>query len=488
MSAVPRDRRGRVRRQHGRRRRCPRSARSPSACSSCSARTRVFWTMPAALLSGTAAAAGIALINSIGNLGGFVGPYLVGLLEGRDRLDRRRPDRARADPARRRRARHARRPRPGSSSARRARSRASRATASRPPGAGRSPLGRPRAADRRARRRPDRRARLRRAAVRAGGLDPLVVWRPEDLPRAVPPARRRGRHAHARRAARPARDRRARGRERLRALGCERFEQRIDSTLRGAPAEELAGLLEGAGLTDAVVVAVPAFPDAGRVCAGGHPARREPRVDVAARAVRRRGAEVVRPEALRRASRAGATRAGRRRRERRRPAGGGRGGRGAARTSSPPRRGGWLQLPPARPARAEFVLVVLGSNTELNHRQLERLRDARAASSPASPPRRARGRRRRAHASSWQTILERRADDVRRDPRWPTAPPTRRPRCSRSRTRAGCAAAASWPAAGTWPRGWSTRSAPSGSAVSRRGRAAVPARYAWRAVRGRACP
>jgi MFS transporter, ACS family, tartrate transporter len=41
----------------------------------------VFWTMPAALLSGTAAAAGIALINSIGNLGGFVGPYLVGLLE-----------------------------------------------------------------------------------------------------------------------------------------------------------------------------------------------------------------------------------------------------------------------------------------------------------------------------------------------------------------------------------------------------------------------
>src|ERR671932_789545 len=41
----------------------------------------VFWTMPAALLSGTAAAAGIALINSIGNLGGFVGPYLVGILE-----------------------------------------------------------------------------------------------------------------------------------------------------------------------------------------------------------------------------------------------------------------------------------------------------------------------------------------------------------------------------------------------------------------------
>src|SRR3954471_172786 len=41
----------------------------------------VFWAMPAALLSGPAAAAGIALINSIGNLGGFVGPYLVGLLQ-----------------------------------------------------------------------------------------------------------------------------------------------------------------------------------------------------------------------------------------------------------------------------------------------------------------------------------------------------------------------------------------------------------------------
>jgi nitrate/nitrite transporter NarK len=41
----------------------------------------VFWTMPAALLSGAAAAAGIAMINSIGNLGGFAGPYLVGLVK-----------------------------------------------------------------------------------------------------------------------------------------------------------------------------------------------------------------------------------------------------------------------------------------------------------------------------------------------------------------------------------------------------------------------
>ena len=41
----------------------------------------VFWTMPTALLSGAAAAAGIAAINSVGNIGGFVGPYLVGLVK-----------------------------------------------------------------------------------------------------------------------------------------------------------------------------------------------------------------------------------------------------------------------------------------------------------------------------------------------------------------------------------------------------------------------
>lgn len=37
-----------------------------------------FWTLPAAALTGPAAAAGIALVNSIGNLGGFVGPALIG--------------------------------------------------------------------------------------------------------------------------------------------------------------------------------------------------------------------------------------------------------------------------------------------------------------------------------------------------------------------------------------------------------------------------
>jgi ACS family tartrate transporter-like MFS transporter len=40
-----------------------------------------FWPMPSAFLTGTAAAGGIALVNSIGNLGGFVGPYVVGWIK-----------------------------------------------------------------------------------------------------------------------------------------------------------------------------------------------------------------------------------------------------------------------------------------------------------------------------------------------------------------------------------------------------------------------
>jgi len=39
-----------------------------------------FWALPTSFLTGTAAAACIGLINSFGNLGGFVGPYVVGYL------------------------------------------------------------------------------------------------------------------------------------------------------------------------------------------------------------------------------------------------------------------------------------------------------------------------------------------------------------------------------------------------------------------------
>ena len=41
----------------------------------------VFWTLPKAWLSGTAAAGAIALINSIGNLAGFGGPFLIGWIK-----------------------------------------------------------------------------------------------------------------------------------------------------------------------------------------------------------------------------------------------------------------------------------------------------------------------------------------------------------------------------------------------------------------------
>ena len=37
-----------------------------------------FWAMPPMFLTGSAAAAGFAFINSLGNLGGFFGPGIVG--------------------------------------------------------------------------------------------------------------------------------------------------------------------------------------------------------------------------------------------------------------------------------------------------------------------------------------------------------------------------------------------------------------------------
>jgi ACS family tartrate transporter-like MFS transporter len=41
----------------------------------------VFWTRPTAILVGPAAAAGIALINAVGNLGGYIGPTVIGTLQ-----------------------------------------------------------------------------------------------------------------------------------------------------------------------------------------------------------------------------------------------------------------------------------------------------------------------------------------------------------------------------------------------------------------------
>jgi MFS family permease len=47
------------------------------------ANTPPFWTLPTAVMTGTAAAGSIALVNSLGNLSGFVAPYLIGSIAGR---------------------------------------------------------------------------------------------------------------------------------------------------------------------------------------------------------------------------------------------------------------------------------------------------------------------------------------------------------------------------------------------------------------------
>jgi ACS family tartrate transporter-like MFS transporter len=43
-------------------------------------RLPAFWALPPSILAGTSAAACIGAINCVGNLGGFVGPYVLGFL------------------------------------------------------------------------------------------------------------------------------------------------------------------------------------------------------------------------------------------------------------------------------------------------------------------------------------------------------------------------------------------------------------------------
>lgn len=42
----------------------------------------MFWPVPTAMLSAGAAAGGLALINSMGQMAGFLSPYIVGFCEG----------------------------------------------------------------------------------------------------------------------------------------------------------------------------------------------------------------------------------------------------------------------------------------------------------------------------------------------------------------------------------------------------------------------
>jgi MFS family permease len=53
------------------------------ACAGLVSASSTFWSLPTFYLSGAAATAGIALINSIGNLGGWVGPYIIGFISNK---------------------------------------------------------------------------------------------------------------------------------------------------------------------------------------------------------------------------------------------------------------------------------------------------------------------------------------------------------------------------------------------------------------------
>ena len=82
------------------------------------------------------------------------------------------------------------------------------------------------------------------ARLRVNGLRPRVVWNETDVPATadalVVDMRTRDRAEDPGRQAR-------RWAAYLRAVGCRRFELRIDSTLRGSPAAELEGMLGGLG-------------------------------------------------------------------------------------------------------------------------------------------------------------------------------------------------------------------------------------------------
>ena len=42
-----------------------------------------FWAVSTNVLKGRTAAGGVALINSVGNLGGFCAPYMIGVMKAR---------------------------------------------------------------------------------------------------------------------------------------------------------------------------------------------------------------------------------------------------------------------------------------------------------------------------------------------------------------------------------------------------------------------
>jgi uncharacterized protein YgbK (DUF1537 family) len=177
----------------------------------------------------------------------------------------------------------------------------------------------------------------------------------------------------------------------LREIGCRRFELRTDSTLRGAAAEELAGLLDALALADPWVLAVPAFPDAGRTTVDGM--QRVPEagvareIDVSDRIFPGSSRSIIRTDHLESGGRQvvafmqAAARRGTRRfiadatNDRHLSAIAGAvslvEGDGTELVTASP--GAWLRYHPAAVPRSRFVLVVLASPTEQNRQQLDEL-------------------------------------------------------------------------------------------------------------------
>ena len=268
------------------------------------------------------------------------------------------------------------------------------------------------------------------ARLRRGGLEPVVVWRPEDLPDAFRPRAvvvdMRTRDSPRRPARDGARVGRAAARARLRAL---RAAHRLDAARRAGrgarrPARGRAARRRGRrrrarrGRTPGACASAAASGRAARARGRGR-----------AGAVRRRS----RPRSCAREALVERVRAGAVRRfvvdgERdERPARSGRGRRRAGRELGRHRVARRLAaLPPGRRrgAGGEFVLVVLSSNTALNHRQL----DALARGWPRAPDAELTARRR---APCWS----RRSPTPRPTTRTathasPTRPPPPPPRCS----------------------------------------------------------
>lgn len=100
----------------------------------------------------------------------------------------------------------------------------------------------------------------------AAGSRTVVIWDPRQMPRSLDAVVV---NMRSRDDAGSGRERARQWAEVLRSYGYGTFELRIDTMLRGDSEPELEGLVEGAGLVDPLMVAIPAYPEAGRTTVDG---------------------------------------------------------------------------------------------------------------------------------------------------------------------------------------------------------------------------